>query len=303
MLLLGSDRYITLEYNDNNKAEAYAGEHLSLVKIYGKVKVIKVINKYKVYEDTINYNDFINNQNEWINNTYYDCISITGKKVSYHQSELRGNQVELETYDNNTKIIIKLYHLGDVYVNVGDIIDNDTIIGKQGNTGLVLSNKDKTDISYGSHVYIEVIDEYNNYLNPREYASYNKMVNYKEQTNIIDYNKKQIKVLIDKIDIRAKPSISSKIIGVIYKDEIYNVLNEVINDNYIWYNINTSLGLKGFVGHEKNKNYLFVSNEDNKIIPTVKVFDKIKKIKLIYTCDKDGMYAVKLKVGDNLYLE
>jgi hypothetical protein len=126
MLLLGSERVITQDYKTHGDAEDYAGEHLSPIKIKGKALVTRVINKYKTHEDTINYNDFLNNRTSWKDGTYYNCHSITGKVVRYHQSELGGNQVELECYDSNKKIHIRLLHMASVLVSVGDIIDSNT---------------------------------------------------------------------------------------------------------------------------------------------------------------------------------
>jgi hypothetical protein len=108
MLLLGSNRTITQDYKAHNDAEDYAGEHLSIVKIKGKAKVIKVVNKYVVHEDSINYNEYLTNRNKWRDGTYYNCISVTGKTVRYHQSELGGNQVELEFYENNQKRYMRI---------------------------------------------------------------------------------------------------------------------------------------------------------------------------------------------------
>lgn len=303
MLILGSERSVTQNYNIHKDAEDYSGEHLSVIKINGRAKVTKIVNKYISHEDSINYNDYLNNSAIWRDGTYFNCISITGKVVRYHQSELGGNRVELECYEGDLKRYIRLYHMADVLVNVGDIVDSDTTIGKQGNTGLVLSKKSLSDITYGSHVHMEVLDENYQNINPREYATFARTVNYMEQTNIIDNSKKQIKIIVDKINIRSNPNVVSSDIGNVYNGEIYDVLGVSEDENYTWYNIKTSLGLTGYVANEKNKNWLIVTKEQEKIEEDVKEVDDIKELKLIFTCEKDGMYAVKLKLGERLYME
>ncbi|MDD2469776.1 MAG: peptidoglycan DD-metalloendopeptidase family protein [Bacilli bacterium] len=303
MLLLGSKRAVTQDYKAHGDAEDYAGEHLSIIKIKGKAKVKKVVNKYNAHEDTINYNDFMNNKIVWRDETHYNCVSITGKVVRCHQSELGGNQVELECYEEGKKRTIRILHMADVLVNVGDIIDSDTIIGKQGNTGLVLSSRARSDITYGSHVHFEVLDENYQSVDPREYALFSKEVDYMEQTNVIDNSKKQIKVIVDKINIRLKPSVNSSDIGNVYSDEIYDVLGITEDEKYIWYHIKTNLEVSGYIANEKGQSWLTVINEGENIMKEVKEVDQLKELKLIFTCEKDGMYAVKLKLGEKVYIE
>jgi hypothetical protein len=303
MLILGSERSVTQNYYVHKDAEDYSGEHLSVIKINGRAKVIKVVNKYISHEDSINYNDYLNNNGIWRDGTYFNCISITGKVVRYHQSELGGNHVELECYEGDFKRYIRLYHMAEVLVKEGDIVDSDTVIGTQGNTGLVLSKKSLSDITYGSHIHMEVLDENYQNINPREYSTFVRKVSYMEQTNVIDNSKKQIKIIVDKINIRSNPNVASSDIGNVYNGEIYDVLEVSEDEKYTWYNIKTSLGLTGYVANEKNKKWLIVTNEQEKIEEEVKEVDEIKELKLIFTCEKDGMYAVKLKLGERLYME
>ena len=86
-----------------------------------------------------------------------NCKSITGKQVRMHYNEIGGNQIWIETYQGNEKITLRFAHLDSVLVNVGDVVNSNTVIAKQGNTGLVLSNKSRSDSSYGSHVHLELI--------------------------------------------------------------------------------------------------------------------------------------------------
>ena len=65
MIYLGSQRVITNSFSNHKTAEDYAGAHLSEVKINGTGVVTKVINRFKSHEDSINYNDFLNNKIAW----------------------------------------------------------------------------------------------------------------------------------------------------------------------------------------------------------------------------------------------
>ena len=105
MKYLGSERSITQDYITHGGAEDYSGVHKSEIKINGKGKVIKIINKFKSHEDSINYNTFLEKQSVWYSNGIYECISITGKNVKMSIDELGGNQVWIETYDDNNLII------------------------------------------------------------------------------------------------------------------------------------------------------------------------------------------------------
>jgi hypothetical protein len=167
----------------------------------------------------------------------------------------------------------------------------------------VLSKKDIDDNTYGSHIHIEVLDENYQSINPREYSTFGKTVNYIEQTNVVDSTKQQIKVIADKITIKEKPSKDSLDIGNVYNGEFYDVLDIVEDVDYTWFNIKTSLGVTGYVTNELGKKWIVLINEKEDVLPSIKEVDEIKELRLIFTCEKDGMYVVKLRVGEKLYLE
>lgn len=311
MNILGSERVVTQDFATHQyQAEDYAGNHLSDVKITGKAKVISTVNKYISHEDSINYNNFLENKNNWKDGNYYNCISITGKKVRYYQSELGGNEIWLECYQNNEKRYFRIDHLAEVLVNVGDIVDSNIVIGKQGNTGLVLSNKPVTDATYGSHVHFEVRNNNYGYINPRDYATGNIVVDYIDQSNPIDNTKKQIRIVADKINIRESYNINSNNIGDVYAKEIYTVLDEVDDETYIWYKITTNFNVTGYVASLKDGNWVEVINynpgtvndepSNNSENSSTSTADKNPR--LIFECKKDGLYAIRLNTGEKLYL-
>lgn len=186
MILLGSDRAITQEFKGDTKGEDYSGEHLSPIKIVGAARVLQVVNHYLPHEDTINYYTFLENRNLFRKEDGYHCISITGKEVLYQEDTLSGNKILLEGSISGKKYYYLLTHLASVSVKVGDLIDSNTILGYQGNTGLVLSDKPYTDPTYGTHVHFEVFDENGTATSPRDYASGGIMIHYREEKKIID---------------------------------------------------------------------------------------------------------------------
>lgn len=298
MTYLGSERVLTNSFSNHVTAEDYAGEHLSDVSINSTCKVINVINKFKSHEDSINYNDFLNNQGNWRSGNVYNCISITGKVVPMYGEELGGNQVHLETIYNNETYIIKLCHLNDIVVNIGDIVYPNQVLAHQGNTGLVLSSKNFDDATYGSHVHIEITDSNGNFINPRGFADGSISGSYISQSNVINNNIDQIKILVDAINIRESSSVDSKDIGNVYLNEIYDVLDIVDSDIYIWYKIKTSTNVIGYVASKKDENWIeFISK---------KVVEKPindDTYKLLFTCSKEDYYYLKLYKGESLYIK
>jgi len=318
MNILGSERIITSDFTRHGYyAEDYSGDHLSNIVFNGRGKVINVVNKYICHEDSVNKNDFNNNKTNWIDGEYYNCISITGKTIRYHKSEMGGNSVLIESYDNGVPLRFKIFHMADVYVKVGDIIDPTMIIGTQGNTGLVLSKKPRTNPSYGTHVHFQIEDIKGNYINPRKYALGLIKTAYLEQSNKIDTTKNQFKVLVPKINIRESNSVASKNLDYVYKDEIYTILDVIEDNQYIWYKITTNTGITGFIANERGYKWLeIIPTNVNPIIhsDTLEVENIVKNIpveieketlsnyNLIFECIKTDIYAIKLNKGEKLYI-
>lgn len=298
MTYLGSERVLTNSFSNHVTAEDYAGEHLSDVSINSTCKVINVINKFKSHEDSINYNDFLNNQGNWRSGNVYNCISITGKVVPMYGEELGGNQVHLETIYNNETYIIKLCHLNDIVVNIGDIVYPNQVLAHQGNTGLVLSSKSFDDATYGSHVHIEITDSNGNFINPRGFADGSISGSYINQSNVINNDIDQIKILVDVINIRESSSVDSKDIGNVSLNEIYDVLDIVDSDIYTWYKIKTNTNVIGYVASKKDENWIeFISK---KVVEIPKNDDTYK---LLFTCSKEDYYYLKLYEGESLYIK
>lgn len=315
MILLGAERYITQNYQQHKTAEDYSGAHLSPIKITGTAKVTKVVNHYQVHEDSINYDDFIRNQASWRDGDYYNCTSITGKKVRFHKNELGGNCVEVQGYVGDESIQYTMFHMASTNVQVGDIVDSNTILGYQGNTGLVNSSKSRSDVTYGTHVHMEVKNASGAFVNPRNYALGNIVIAYVSQSNQVDTTKDQILITADKINIRQNPTTDSLDIGDVYKGEIYTILDSKDDVLYTWYQIKTNRDLLGWVASSKQEIWIEVKKavvEGEMPItpidpPLVTPSDKEEgqdenKYELLFTCPKTDTYYLKLNEGEQLYL-
>jgi len=166
---------------------------------------------------------------------------------------------------------------------------------------LVLSSKSINDVTYGSHVHIEVIDKNNNFINPRGFADGSISGTYIKQSNELNNNIDQIKILVDVINIREQASVNSNDIGNVYLNEIYDVLEIVEDDIYIWYKIKTNTEIIGYVASKKEENWIqFINKEvDNTIVEN----DLNTELELIFTCTEDDYYYLKLYNGESLYIK
>lgn len=85
-----------------------------------------------------------------------------------------------------------------------------------------------------------------------------------QQTNERDETVKQLEIIADYINIRSSSNVNSKIIGKVYKGEIYTILEE-LGTSYDWYLIETNTGIKGYIagksGEDVYVNILSVTEE------------------------------------------
>lgn len=95
---------------------------------------------------------------------------------------------------------------------------------------------------------------------------------YHKQSNDIDRNKTQIKILVKRVNIRKNPTIISEDIGDVYKDEIYTVLDCVETNEYYWYKIKTGTGIEGYIASDKKDEYVeVISGYIDRTPPVIKV--------------------------------
>ena len=67
------------------------------------------------------------------------------------------------------------------------------------------------------------------------------------QSNERDDSVEQIKITNDSINIRLEDNSQSEVLGMVYKDEIYTVLEQKEDEYYVWCLIETNNNIKGYV--------------------------------------------------------
>lgn len=86
------------------------------------------------------------------------------------------------------------------------------------------------------------------------------------QTNTRDEKEKQVEVITEYINIREENNVSSKILGKVYKGEIYTIISEDTSSPYKWLEIVTGNGIKGFIsGKSEYVKFLEVIDNDNTV--------------------------------------
>jgi len=82
------------------------------------------------------------------------------------------------------------------------------------------------------------------------------------QSNQRDETKEQVEITNDYINIRKEASSESDVLGKVYKEEIYTVLEKQDDEYYNWVLIETNNNIKGYIAikYEENTyaNYLEV---------------------------------------------
>lgn len=101
--------------------------------------------------------------------------------------------------------------------------------------------------SKGSYKFDNTIEPFNALFLKKEtlikYSKYkwkrvdNMEVKEKELCDTV----KQIKVLVDNLRVRCEPRINGNVIGYVKKGGIYNDLEEVSNDGYVWHKIDNNM--------------------------------------------------------------
>lgn len=87
------------------------------------------------------------------------------------------------------------------------------------------------------------------------------------QTNERDETKEQIEITNEYINIRKETSSESEILGKVYKEEIYTILEKKSDEYYDWCLIETTNGIKGYIATKYEEDeyvkFLEIKEEDN----------------------------------------
>lgn len=77
------------------------------------------------------------------------------------------------------------------------------------------------------------------------------------QSNDRDETKEQFKVTNEYINIRQENKSDAELLGKVYKDEIYTILEKEEDEYYVWYLIETKNNIKGYVAAKyEEENYV-----------------------------------------------
>lgn len=113
------------------------------------------------------------------------------------------------------------------------------------------------------------------------------------------YNSSIIKIISSTVDIKEKPIITSNNIGVAYQNEVFDILNIIEDDKFIWYYIKTSSNINGYIAFEKPMIEIIPYN----INSPGKIADINNMYSLLFTCSKEDYYYLKIYEGESLYIK
>ncbi len=105
-------------------------------------------------------------------------------------------------------------------------------------------------------------------------------------SNVEDSYKTQIKVLIDKINIREEADVNSNKIGVVQKDSVFDVIQYKADKKYIWFKIKTSNNITGYIASEIDNPYVKVNKDIDYFPPTLNIKKENISISLRTDADK-----------------
>ena len=91
------------------------------------------------------------------------------------------------------------------------------------------------------------------------------------RSNKKDDTKLQIKVIIDKINIREEPSASSEKLGEVEKGSIFTVLEYKEDERFIWFKIETENHISGYIASDKESPYVESNREIDIKGPTITI--------------------------------
>ena len=81
----------------------------------------------------------------------------------------------------------------------------------------------------------------------------------------------QVKVIIEKINIRQESTVNSDKVGIVEKGTILDVIDYKMDEKYIWFKIKTGNNLKGYIASEKESPYVDVNKEIDVVPPEISV--------------------------------
>ncbi len=100
-----------------------------------------------------------------------------------------------------------------------------------------------------------------------------------------DTSVKQIEVIVDNLNARISPSLSSEKLGYVNRG-IYNIVDSIEKEGYTWVKIDNF-----WIATNSDWVVFYDENKENEIKP-----------RLIFTCNETGKYIIYLEKGSKLYI-
>ena len=100
-----------------------------------------------------------------------------------------------------------------------------------------------------------------------------------------DTSVKQIEVIVDNLNARISPSLSSEKLGYVNRG-IYNIIDSIEKEGYTWVKIDNF-----WIATNSDWVVFYDENKENEIKP-----------RLIFTCNETGKYIIYLEKGSKLYI-
>lgn len=183
---------------------------------------INPINNAREFHEAVDYGT---------NNQKLNQYAITNGRVLSAGTDSLGGKFVYVDYPSLGYVGMH-YHLSSIKVKAGDNVDQNTVVGVTGQTGLATG----VHLHYGWFKKSEYSKPYyqRNWEDFEQYVFENKLGTPVSR----DEDKYQIEVLIDNLRGRAEPN--GKILGLLSKG-LYNVLDAYEVGGYMWYKIGENL--------------------------------------------------------------
>jgi len=236
----------------------------------------------------------------------------------YDETKSAGNYVLIK-HENNYYTRYLHMENGSVKVKSGDTVTKGSVLGFIGASGMVT----------GAHLHFEIKKENTN-VDPLPYLEGKLTIKQKTFLGTPQEENRQIdQIIINAKDnnLRVRKTPNGTILGYI-KNGIYNILNKETKDGYDWYNIEQDLWVAysdewaKIIEKENQEQNEENQNEENQTEENKPEENKPEEnqetkedneedlvnqeendYKLIYTCKKDGLYAINLYKDEKLYIK